>query len=151
MTYKLIKEFKEFALKGNMIDIAIGVIIGIAFNNVVQILVNTVIMPPLSLLTDGATLENKRIILREAVLQDQTIILEEVAIGYGQLIGALIDFFIIGLTVFFVVKIMNAIQKKAEDPKDNSEATPKDIELLDKISELMEKQVELLENSSANS
>jgi large conductance mechanosensitive channel len=142
----LFKEFKEFALKGNMIDIAIGVIIGAAFNKVVDVIVKDVFFPPLSLLTGGVNLEGKRIVLRDTILENGVVKYEEVAIGYGKLIEVTVDFLIIGLTVFLVVKGMNALRKKAEDPKNEEETTPKDIELLDHIAGLMEKQVELLED-----
>lgn len=145
MKFTLIQEFKEFAVKGNMIDIAIGVIIGTAFNKVVDALVKQVFLPPLSLLTDGASWGNKKIILREAVITDGVNKVEEVAIGYGKLIETGIDFLIIGFTVFLVVKLMNSLKKKADDPKNKAEATPKNIELLHRMTELMEKQVELLE------
>ena len=134
-------------MKGNMMDIAIGVIIGAAFNNVVDVLVKQIFMPPLSLLTDSVSLENKRFVLREAVVQESEVIVEEVAIAYGELIEAGVDFLIIGFTVFLIVKLMNAIRKKADDPKDVTEVTPKDIELLHRMTELMEKQVQLLENA----
>lgn len=145
MKFKLLKEFKEFAVKGNMIDIAIGVIIGAAFNKLVDVLVKQIFLPPLSLLTDGVNLENKRIILREAVVQDGSTSIEEIAIGYGKLIEAGVDFLIIGFTVFLVVKFMNTVRNKADDPEDATEVTPKNIELLNKMTELMEKQVKLLE------
>ncbi len=66
-------------------------------------------------------------------------------VSNGKLVEAIVDFLIIGLTVFFIVKLMNSIQKKAEDPKNNTVTTPKNIELLSRMTELMEKQVELLE------
>ena len=141
----LLKEFKEFAVKGNMIDIAIGVIIGAAFNKVVDVIVKDIFFPPLTLLTGGVNLEEKRILLREAFVDNGVVQVEEIAIGYGKLLEAGVDFLIIGLTVFLVVKLMNTLRKKADDPKDTTEVTPKDIELLDKISVLMAKQVELLE------
>ena len=146
MKFSLLKEFKEFAVKGNMIDIAIGVIIGAAFNKVVDVLVKEVFLPPLSFLTNGATFENKRIILREAVTENGNTQLDEIAIGYGKLIEAGVDFLIIGFTVFIVVKFMNSLRKKADDPKNVAEVTPKDIELLHQMTELMERQVELLED-----
>lgn len=146
MKLTLIKEFKEFAVKGNMIDIAVGVIIGAAFNKVVDVLVKEIFFPPLSLLTSGVNLDNKQIVLRKEVVENGATKLEAVAIGYGKLIEAGVDFLIIGLTVFLVVKFMNSIRKKADDPKNASEATPKNIELLHRMTELMEKQIELLEN-----
>ncbi|MBN7811518.1 large conductance mechanosensitive channel protein MscL [Algoriphagus sp. H41] len=145
MAFKLIQEFKEFAVKGNMIDIAIGVIIGAAFNKVVDVLVKEIFLPPLSFLTDGINLENKRIILRHAATENGITKPEEIAIGYGKLIEAGVDFLIIGFTVFLIVKLMNTIRKRAEDPNDKRETTPKDIELLSRMTALMEKQVQLLE------
>lgn len=142
---KLFKEFKEFAVKGNMMDMAIGIIIGASFNKVIDILVKKVFLPPLSLLTDGVNLESKRIILREAIIGiDGTIITDEVAIGYGALGEAFLDFLIIGFTVFIIVKFMNKLRNKAQDTKDETVVTPKDIELLSHLTELMEEQNKLL-------
>ena len=139
----IIKEFKEFAVKGNMIDIAIGVIIGAAFNKVIDIIVNEVLLPPLTLMTGTSSWESKKWILRMATEDDGTI-MEEIAIGYGKLIEAGIDFLIIAITVFTVVKLMNMLRNKAEDPVNEEVVTPKDIELLSKISELMEDQLKEL-------
>ena len=144
MKIKLFQEFKEFAVKGNMIDIAIGVIIGAAFNKVVNVLVKEVLMPPLSFLTNGTNWENKKFILREAIVIDGVTKPEEIAIGYGKLVGSGIDFLVIAFTVFIVVKIMNSIKKKAEDPKNKTIVTPKNIELMNKTNELLEKQNEYL-------
>lgn len=142
---KLFKEFKEFAVKGNMMDMAIGIIIGASFNKVIDVLVKKVFLPPLSLLTDGVNMESKRIILREAVTDATgTSITDEVAIGYGALGEALLDFAIIGFTVFIVVKFMNRLRNKAQDTKDKTVVTPKDIELLSHLTELMEEQNALL-------
>ena len=143
----LFKEFKEFAVKGNMMDMAIGIIIGAAFNRVIDVLVKRVFLPPLSLLTGGVNFQNKRIILKEAVNDASgTIITDEVAIGYGALGEAFLDFIIIGFTVFIVVKFMNRLKKKAQDTKDTTVATPKDIELLSRLTDLMEEQNALLKS-----
>lgn len=142
---KFLKEFKEFAVKGNMMDMAIGIIIGASFNKVIDVLVKKVFLPPLSLLTGGVNMQNKRIILREAVTDASgTNIIDEVAIGYGALGEAFLDFMIIGLTVFIVVKFMNRLRNKAQDTKDKTVVTPKDIELLSHLTELMEEQNALL-------
>ena len=144
---KLFKEFKEFAVKGNMMDMAIGIIIGAAFNKVIDVLVKQVLLPPLSLLTDGVNFQEKRIILKDALTNaDGTIKTDEVAIGYGALSEAFLDFMIIGFTVFIVVKFMNRLKKKAQDPKDTSVETPKEIELLTNLNELMEEQNNLLKS-----
>ncbi|WP_166383839.1 MULTISPECIES: large conductance mechanosensitive channel protein MscL [unclassified Polaribacter] len=145
MKFKLIEDFKEFAVKGNMIDIAIGVIIGAAFNKVISVLVKEVLMPPLSFMTQGTKWENKKIILREAILVKEKITVDEIAIGYGKLFEASIDFLIIAFTVFLVVKVMNSIKKKADDPKNKAVVTPKNIELMHKTNELLEKQNDYLQ------
>ena len=123
---KLFQEFKEFAVKGNMIDMAIGIIIGASFNSVIDVLVRKVLLPPLSLLSNGINLGSQKIVLREAQknsLGEFTI--EEVAINYGLFIETLLDFLIVGFTIFIVVKFINRLNKKPEDIKDNSVSTSK--------------------------
>ena|SRR5699024_1916353 len=144
MQSKFLKEFKEFALKGNMIDIAVGIIIGAAFNNVVDVLVKKVIMPPLSLLTSGINFQDKKIVLRQALQEGETLIQDEVAIEYGTLITMMINFLIIALSTFFIVKIMNRLRSKAEDTEEKQVVTPKDIELLSDLKKIMKEQNELL-------
>ncbi|SHH68598.1 large conductance mechanosensitive channel protein MscL [Winogradskyella jejuensis] len=136
---KLLKEFKEFAVKGNMMDMAIGIIIGAAFNKVIDVLAKQVLLPPLSLLSDDVNLENQKLILREATSK-----VDEVSIAYGKLAEVFLDFLIIGFTVFVVVKAMNRLKRKAQDSKDTTVSTPKDIELLSHLTELMEEQNQIL-------
>lgn len=133
------KDFKNFAIKGNMIDMAVGIIIGTAFNNVVSTIVKKVVMPPLSLMTEDVKLSNKKYILRHA--KENT---EEIAIGYGEMIEAMIDFIIIAFTIFMVLKFLHSFKKKAEDPKVTTVETPKNIELLSNIEKLLEEQNSLL-------
>ena len=141
----LLKEFKEFAVKGNMMDMAIGIIIGASFNKVIDVLVKKVLIPPLSLLSSGINLQHKSLVLREAVTDTSGAILTtEVAIGYGALMEAFLDFLLIGLTVFIVVKFMNRLRTRAQDTKDTTVVTPKDIQLLTNLTELMQEQNELL-------
>lgn len=141
----LLKEFKEFAVKGNMVDMAVGIIIGTAFNKVVDVLVKQVIMPPLTMMTDGIKYADRKLVLREAEgVQGAANFTEEVSIGYGLLIETLIDFVVIGFVVFLVVKFMNRFRKKAEDPKNTQVVTPKDIELLSSLNDKMEEQNKLL-------
>ena len=138
---KFIQDFKTFAIKGNMIDLAIGIIIGTAFNNVVNALVSKIIMPPLSLLTDDVNLTNKKWILRSAADN-----VEEVAIGYGELIESLVDFGIIALTIFIMVKFINRFKDKAEDPNNKEVETPKNIALLSSLENLLKEQNEILKS-----
>ncbi|PIB38096.1 large-conductance mechanosensitive channel protein MscL [Maribacter sp. 4G9] len=137
----LFKEFKNFAVKGNMIDMAIGIIIGSAFNEVVNILVKKVIMPPLSLMTDDVNLRNKKWILREGNEN-----MEEVAIGYGEFLEVIIDFGIIAFTIFMMLKFINKFKEKSEDPANAEVATPKNIELLSNLESLMKEQNAILRN-----
>lgn len=125
---KLFKEFKSFAIKGNMIDMAIGIIIGASFNQVLDILVKKVLLPPLTYMSSGVTLSDKKFIIEEAI-DDK----KEIAIEYGALIESFIDFAVIGLTLFVVVKVMNKLKDKADDVQDKTVQTPKNIELLSNI------------------
>lgn len=137
---KLFQDFKNFAVKGNMIDMAIGIIIGTAFNNVVNALVKKIIMPPLSLLTSDVNLVNKKWILRSAAEG-----VEEVAIGYGEFMEVLMDFSIITLTIFVVLKFINKFKSKAEDPENKEVETPKEIQLLSNLEKLMKEQNQILQ------
>ena len=132
---KLIKEFKEFAVKGNMIEMAIGIIIGASFNKVINVLVKNIFLPPLSLLSDGITLDKKKLIIRSEKINKS-----EVAIEYGLFLETLIDFFAIGITVFIVVKFFNNLKNKAHDLSDNEIKTPADIQLLGEIKDILKNQ-----------
>ncbi|MGS2760778.1 large conductance mechanosensitive channel protein MscL [Sinomicrobium sp. M5D2P9] len=143
--FKIYKEFKEFAVKGNMIDIAIGVIIGASFNKVTDVLVKKILMPPMSFLVSDMNFKDKEWVLREAIMGEGGIIIaNKIAIGYGELVEALLDFVIIAFCMFLVVKGMNRLRNKAQNPKDKTEKTPKDIELLSGIKGHMEEQVSLM-------
>ena len=145
---KLFKEFKEFAVKGNMMDMAIGIIIGASFNKVIDVLTKQVILPPLSLLTDNVNYSDKKLVLRDAISDvSGTVTTSEVAIAYGKLSEVFLDFLIIGFTVFIVVKFMNKLRNKAQDTKDVTVVTPKDIQLLSDLKELMEEQNKLLKSN----
>ncbi|MDC1317662.1 large conductance mechanosensitive channel protein MscL [Flavobacteriaceae bacterium] len=142
---KLLQEFKEFAVKGNMMDMAIGIIIGASFNQVIDVLVKQILLPPLSLLSDGINLDNKKLILRESqtnALGDISV--QEVAISYGQFVETFLDFLIVGFTIFMVVKFINRLNKKAEDPSDKTVSTPKNIQLLMEMNSLLEEQNRIL-------
>tara|TARA_B100001057_G_C22174468_1_gene690688 strand:+ start:52 stop:495 length:444 start_codon:yes stop_codon:yes gene_type:complete len=146
---KLLHEFKEFAVKGNMMDMAIGIIIGASFNSVIDVLVKKILLPPLSLLSSGVNLESQKLVLRSS--QQDSLgnqIIEEVAINYGLFIETLVDFLIVGFTIFIVVKFINKLNKKAEDPKDNTLSTPKNIELLTNMNALLKEQNQLLKSKS---
>ena len=134
MLMKVIKEFKEFAIKGNMIEMAVGIVIGASFNSVVDVLVKNVLLPPLSLLSDGVNFQEKKIILRK-----RTSDLSEVSIDYGLLINTLVDFLIVGFTIFIIVKFFNTLKRKSEDITESSIETQKNIVLLTQIRDSLEK------------
>lgn len=145
----LYQEFKEFAIKGNMMDIAIGVIIGAAFNKVITAIVSQLVMPPLSLLTSSVNLSSYKWVLREGLIgEDGIIVSPEVAIGFGAVMDAFLDFAIIAVTVFILVKAMNRLRQRADDVNDTQVVTPKDIELLDKITRLLEEQNAVLQSKT---
>ncbi|MXV38087.1 large conductance mechanosensitive channel protein MscL [Flavobacteriaceae bacterium Ap0902] len=140
-------EFKEFALKGNMVDMAVGVIIGTAFNKLLTAFVDKILMPPLNLLTNGVHIENKEILLKDVVLDaNGEVVSEKLAIQYGDFINTLVDFFIIAIVIFMVVKVMNKLRRSSEDTEDKTVETPKDIQLLDNLNKLIEEQNQILKN-----
>ncbi len=109
----LAKEFQEFAMKGNVVDLAIGVIIGGAFGKIVTSLVEDIVMPPIGLLLGGVSFENLFISLRGNY---ETLQLAEQAaapvIKYGQFIQTSLNFFIVAITIFMVIKAMNSVQRR---------------------------------------
>ena len=131
-----IKEFKEFAMRGNVIDLAVGVIIGAAFGKIVTALVDDVIMPPIGYLMGGIDFANKKIVLQPA---DEVNKVAEVAIKYGSFVNTVIQFLIIAFCVFLLIKFINALQRKMgeEAPK---AALTKEEKLLTEIRDLLKKQ-----------
>ncbi len=135
---KIIKEFKEFAIKGNMFDMAIGIIIGVAFNKIVSSLVNDIILPSFSLIIGNVNFQNLNIVLQKEIIDNTGNIIQElVAIKYGNFIQVIFDFIIISITVFLVIKIFNKLRRKAENEKDTTVSTPRNIELLSEIRDLL--------------
>lgn len=105
----MMKEFKEFAIKGNIVDMAVGIIIGVAFGKIVSSFVGDVIMPPIGVLLGGVDFSNLSIIIKEAMANKPAVV-----IGYGKFLQTLIDFIIIAFAVFMAIKAMNALKKKEE-------------------------------------
>jgi large conductance mechanosensitive channel len=112
----ILKEFKEFAMRGNVVDIAIGIIIGGAFGKIITSFVNDVIMPPIGILLGGVDFKDLMYVLKPA-----TETTAAVAIRYGTFVNVVIDFLIVAFAIFMVVKGMNAMKRKEpekkEDPK----------------------------------
>ena len=118
---KFFKEFKEFATKGNVVDMAIGLVIGTAFKDIVNALVNNIISPLIGLLTGGASLAEQKYVLSEAVVEVvdgvETIIEPENAILWGAFVQTIIDFLIIAFSIFVVIKVATTAHRKAEEAK----------------------------------
>jgi large conductance mechanosensitive channel len=111
----MIKEFKDFAVKGNVIDMAVGIIIGAAFGTVVKSLVDNVIMPPIGLLLGGVDFSELAIVLKDAVFSETgEEVTAAVTIGYGTFINSVISFLIVAWAVFLLVKSINVAKKKEE-------------------------------------
>ncbi|WP_256013060.1 large-conductance mechanosensitive channel protein MscL [Desertivirga xinjiangensis] len=110
----IIKEFKEFAIKGNLVDIAIGLIIGAAFGKVVTSFVEDIIMPPIGLLIGGTDFSNLKITLKEATIVNSKQV-AAVTLNYGNFIQIIIDFLIVAISVFVVIKLMNTLKKKEQE------------------------------------
>jgi large conductance mechanosensitive channel len=116
----IVKEFKEFAVKGNMLDMAVGIIIGGAFGKIVSSLVNDVLMPPLGMLLGKVDFTNLKAVLQkgtDAVMEGATVVqpaVSEVSINYGMFIQNIIDFLIVAFCIFLVIKAMNNLKKKEE-------------------------------------
>ncbi len=130
----LFKEFKEFAVKGNMIDMAIGIIIGTAFKKVIESIVQDLLMPGLGYITGKTDFSKLELVLKTPEVDAAGKVIDSgVIISYGNLINQLTDFLIIAFTIFMVVKFINILKRKGEDEKETSVPTPKDIQLLSQI------------------
>ncbi|HOO42033.1 MAG TPA: large-conductance mechanosensitive channel protein MscL [Syntrophales bacterium] len=106
----MIQEFKTFAMRGNVVDMAVGIIIGGAFGKIVSSFVADVIMPPIGILVGGVDFTNLAITLKEAVGDTAA-----VTVNYGKFIQSIIDFIIIAFAIFLIIKAMNTLQKKKEE------------------------------------
>ena len=109
-----LKDFKAFAMKGNVIDMAVGVIIGGAFGKIVTSLVNDIIMPPIGILVGGVDFTNLKLVIKKAVVEGGAEVAPAVTWNYGAFIQQVVDFTILALCVFMMVKVMNKLLKKEE-------------------------------------
>ena len=110
-----IQDFKAFALKGNVVDMAVGVIIGGAFGKIVTSIVNNIIMPPIGVLTGGMDFTDLKLVLKDAVKEGNQVVSEAVTLNYGQFIQDVVDFLIIAFCIFLMVKGIAALSRKKEE------------------------------------
>ncbi|MAK82667.1 large-conductance mechanosensitive channel protein MscL [Phenylobacterium sp.] len=124
----IVSEFREFISRGNVIDLAVGVIIGASFNAIVKSLVDQVIMPPIGLLTCGVDFSRLKWILRPE--NPETEAVEQVAIQYGAFINTIIQFVIVAWAVFLLVKLVNSIRRKEAEKPPEAQPAPSPTEVL---------------------
>ncbi len=142
----MLKEFREFALKGSVVDLAVGVIIGAAFGTIVSSLVDDIIMPPIGLLLAGIDFSALKLVLRDAApavggqgAEGFVAATPEVAINYGKFINSAIKFVIVAWVLFLVIKAMNAMKRKQEAAPTPPAEVPADVKLLTEIRDLLAK------------
>ena len=136
------KEFKNFAFKGNVLDMAIGVIIGGAFGKIVTSLVNDVIMPIFGVMTAGVDFKDLKWVMSAAVMDGEVLVKPEAAILYGSFIQNIVDFLIVAVSIFLFVRMINQFKMKQKQVEEKVEkpATPTSEELLIEIRDLLKKQ-----------
>ncbi|GIV44342.1 MAG: large-conductance mechanosensitive channel [Bacteroidia bacterium] len=121
---KEFKEFKEFISKGNVLDLAVGVIIGGAFGKIVNSLVADILTPPLGLLIGGVKFTELKLTLKQAVMDGEKVISEAVTINYGAFLQHVFDFLIIAFAIFNLIRFINALRKRLEKQKQEEEQAP---------------------------
>lgn len=133
----LLKEFKDFAMKGNVVDMAVGVVIGGAFGKIVSSLVADIIMPPIGVLLGGVNFTDLKVTLKDAVVTDGVQVAEAVTLNYGNFLQTTLDFLIIAFAIFMVIKAIMSFKKKEEAAPAAPPAPTKDQVLLEEIRDLL--------------
>lgn len=135
-------EFKEFVAKGNVMDMAVGVVIGGAFGKIVSSVVNDILMPPIGLLLGGVDFSDLKVVLQsEQVNEFGEVIQPLVTLNYGSFIQTIVDFLIIALAIFTMIKGINKLKRAEEEkPAEEPAAKPDDVVLLEEIRDLLKKQ-----------
>jgi|SRR5690554_4689086 len=128
----MVQEFKKFAMRGNVVDMAVGIIIGAAFGKIVSSFVSDVIMPPLGLLLGGVDFKDLAIVLKEAVGDAPAVV-----IAYGQFIQTIVDFLIIAFAIFMAIKVMNSLKAKEEEVPEAPPAPTNEEVLLTEIRDIL--------------
>jgi large conductance mechanosensitive channel len=131
---KILNEFKKFAMKGNMVDMAVGIIIGVAFGKIVTSIVNDILMPPIGLLLGGVNFTELKVVMKAA-----TETTPAVTWNYGNFIQTTIDFLIVAIVIFMLIKAINVTKKKEEAAPAPPPAPTRDQVLLEEIRDLLKK------------
>jgi len=139
----MLSEFRQFAMRGNVVDLAVGVIIGGAFGKIVSSFVADVLMPPIGALLGGTDFTGLKIILKDKVMQADKVVTQDVTLNYGNFIQVTIDFLIIAFSIFMMIKLMNSMNKK-DVPAPAAPAPPpepsNEEKLLTEIRDLLKRQ-----------
>lgn len=130
----MMKEFKQFAMKGNVVDMAVGIVIGAAFGKIIASLVKDVIMPPIGVLLGGVDFKNLTWVVQEATEKTKAVV-----VSYGAFFNTIIEFIIIAFAIFLVVKGINSMKKKEEEAPAAPPAPSKEEVLLGEIRDLLKK------------
>ncbi|MDD2425919.1 MAG: large-conductance mechanosensitive channel protein MscL [Bacteroidales bacterium] len=136
---KIFTEFKQFAMRGNVMDMAVGIIIGGAFGKIVSSFVSDVLMPPIGLILGGVNFTELKATIKEAVVEAGETVVPAVTINYGTFIQVTIDFLIIAFAIFMMIKFMNSLSRKKEEAPAPPPAPAEDITLLKEIRDLLKK------------
>jgi large conductance mechanosensitive channel len=136
---KIVQEFKQFAMKGNVVDMAIGIIIGVAFGKIISSLVNDVIMPPLGLLIGGVDFTDLKVTMKDAGIDQAGAAVNAVTLNYGTFIQTTLDFLIVAFAIFLMIKVMNKMKKKEEAAPAAPPEPTKAEKLLTEIRDLLKK------------
>lgn len=136
----IIKEFKEFAVKGNVVDLAVAVIIGGAFGQIVSSFVNDIIMPPLGLLLGGVDFTDLKWVLRESYIDPDGTELGAVSVNYGTFIQYVVDFLLVAAVIFLAIRALNSLKKKEEAKPTATPAITKEEVLLSEIRDILKDQ-----------
>lgn len=135
----LVKEFKDFAMRGNVVDMAVGIIIGGAFGKIVSSVVSDIIMPPIGLLLGGMNFSDLGIVLKAATVDDAGNAIAAVTLNYGKFIQTTIDFIIIAFAIFIMIRVMNRLKTKEAEKPAAPAPTPKEEILLTEIRDILKK------------
>ncbi len=133
----LIKEFKDFAMRGNVVDMAVGVIIGAAFGKIVSSLVDDIIMPLVGVATGGMDFTDLKWVIQKGITEGETVIQPEVTMNYGAWIQTVVDFVIVAFCIFIMIKFMNRLRKKKEEAPAPAPEPTKEEQLLTEIRDLL--------------
>lgn len=134
---KILDEFKAFAMRGNVVDMAVGIIIGGAFGKIISSVVSDIIMPPIGLLIGGVNFTDLKITLKQALVEGGQEVAPAVAINYGNFLQVTFDFLIVAFAIFLMVKAINSLRKNEEEKPAPPAPPAEDIKLLGEIRDLL--------------